>query len=152
MWGFFEKPPHTPKNLIGWFEQILRKFSIIQEWIIGLETPIPPLRTSTTVGIALSKLRKWLLRSNFLKFTYFIPHFKVCANKKTVSWGSKLQFFEPPVKMARKTLCVVGYKVSHNTICAESCQISTNYMAIARSWLKGFCATFPKKWHPLFLN
>ena len=29
--AFFEKPPHAPKNLIGWFEQSLRKFSIIQE-------------------------------------------------------------------------------------------------------------------------
>ena len=82
MWGFFEKPPHTPKNLIGWFEQSLRKFSIIRKRIIGLETPIPPLRTSTTVGIVLSKLRKSLLRSNFLKFTYYVPQFKVCANNK----------------------------------------------------------------------
>ncbi len=85
MWGFFEKPPHTPKYFTDWFEQSLRKFSIIRKRIIGLETPIPPLRTSTTVGIVLSKLRKSLLRSNFLKFTYFISHFKVCANKETVS-------------------------------------------------------------------
>ena len=77
----FEKVDKT----IAWFEQISRKFSIIRKRIIGLETPIPPLRTSTTVGIVLSKLRKSLLRSNFLKFTYYVPYNKVCANKETVS-------------------------------------------------------------------
>ena len=34
-------------------------------------------------------------------------------------YSSKLQFFEPPVKMARKSLCVV---TCHNTICAEFCR------------------------------
>ena len=138
MWGFFEKPPHTPKNLIGWFELISRKFSIIQEWIIGFETSIPPLRTSTTVGIVLSKLRKSILRINFLKFTYFMRYFKVSANITAVSWDSKSQIFEAPVKMPRKSLCVVGYKVSHNTICAKSCREAD---------LKSFLVLFLEKEH-----
>jgi hypothetical protein len=37
--------------------------------MIGFETPIPPLRTSTTVGIELSKLRKSNQRFDFQKFT-----------------------------------------------------------------------------------
>ena len=43
---------------IAWFEQILHKFSIKRGRFIGFEASIPPLRASTTVGIATSKLRK----------------------------------------------------------------------------------------------
>ena len=40
--------------------------------MIGFETSIPPLRTSTTVGIELSKLRKSNQRFDFQKFTLFV--------------------------------------------------------------------------------
>ena len=115
-------------------EQISRKFSIIQKWIIGFETPIPPLRTSTTVGIVLSKLRKSLLRSNFLKFTYYVPQFKVCANNEKVSWSSKLQFFEPPVKMARKTLCSAR---CHSGAALVSVQRFYRSLMLPPEWHKG---------------
>jgi len=42
----------------AWFELSLRKFSPIRVRIGGFEASIPPLRASTTVGIASSKLRK----------------------------------------------------------------------------------------------
>jgi len=54
---FFEKKV-AKKLLIAWFEQILHKFSIKHGCFIGFEASIPPLRASTTVGIATSKLRK----------------------------------------------------------------------------------------------
>ena len=40
--------------------------------MIGFETPTPPLRTSTTVGIELSKLRKSNQRFDFQKFTLIV--------------------------------------------------------------------------------
>jgi len=43
---------------IAWFERILHKFPIKRLRFIGFEVSIPPLRASTTVGIASSKLRK----------------------------------------------------------------------------------------------
>ena len=61
-----------------------RKFLIICTQIISLESSTPPLRTSTTVGIALSKSRKSILRINFLKFTYFMRYFRVSANTTAV--------------------------------------------------------------------
>jgi len=54
--SLFEKS--SAKTLIAWFEQILHKFSPIRVRIGGFEASIPPLRASTTVGIATSKLRK----------------------------------------------------------------------------------------------
>ena len=91
---------------IAWLAVISRKFSIIRKRIIGFETPTPSLHTSMTDGIEISKLRKPNQRFDFLKFTYFLPRNRACANNTDISCGSKLQFFEPPVKMARKTLCV----------------------------------------------
>ena len=54
---FFEKKV-AKKLLIAWFEQSRHKFSIKHGCFIGFEASIPPLRASTTVGIAPSKLRK----------------------------------------------------------------------------------------------
>ena len=47
----------------------LREFSSISCKILGFETPILPLCTSTTVSIEFSKLRKSNQRFVFLKFT-----------------------------------------------------------------------------------
>ena len=43
---------------IAWLMLSRHKFSPIRERIGGFEASIPPLRASTTVGIATSKLRK----------------------------------------------------------------------------------------------
>ena len=68
---FFEKK-NQKAFLPTCFMLTFRKFSIIQGWIIGSESTIPSLYTSMTDGIILSKLRKWLRLSNFLKFTLFV--------------------------------------------------------------------------------
>ena len=75
------------------FAVILRKFSIIRKRIIGFETPTPSLHTSMTGGIEFSKLRKPNQRFAFLKFTYFVPHNRVCANNTDISCSSKFRFF-----------------------------------------------------------
>ena len=64
---FREKEPKS--FFTGGLLEFLRKFSIICEQIIGLEDTILPLRTSTTVSIVSSKLRKPNQRFDFLKFT-----------------------------------------------------------------------------------
>ena len=65
---FFEEK--VGKNLfIGGGVVVGRKFSIKHECFIGFETPIASLRTSTTDGIELPKLRKPNQRFVFLKFT-----------------------------------------------------------------------------------
>ena len=70
---------------IAWFALISHKFSIIRKRIIGLESLIPFLHASMTNAIALSKLRKPNQRFAFLKFTYFVPHNRVCANNTAIS-------------------------------------------------------------------
>ena len=164
---------------IDWCVRSRRKFSIIRKRIIGFETPTPSLHTSMTDGIELSKLRKPNQRFAFLKFTNFVPCNKVCANNKKVSWSSKLQFFEAPVKMPRKTLCsarchsgaalvsvprfyrsrMLPPEWHKGAIESRAEQFARNLARWAqtirllpRSSIKGFCATFPKKWHPSFLK
>ena len=79
----------------------MRKFSTIPYGIIGLESTIPSLHTSMTDGIILSKLRKLLHWSNFLKFTLFER--SRIDSKMAMLDSSKSQIFE----MSRKSLCVV---------------------------------------------
>ena len=54
--------------------------------MIGFETPTPPLRTSTTVGIELSKLRKSNQRFDFQKFTLPVRSRLVAKILMIVKW------------------------------------------------------------------
>ena len=54
--------------------------------MIGFETSTPPLRTSTTVGIELSKLRKSNQRFDFQKFTLFVSSRLVTKILMIVKW------------------------------------------------------------------
>ena len=53
----FEKAPQNFYSL-GVFRVCVNFRQFVFEQIIGFESPTPPLSTSTTVGIELSKLRK----------------------------------------------------------------------------------------------
>ena len=66
----------------------------------------------------------------------------------SIDCSSKLQIFSPPVKMARKSLCVVlrlACEWRRNTICADQGRVSTIYMAIGRSDIKKFLRSFFQK-------
>ena len=113
---------------------ISRKFSIIRKRIIGFETPTPPLHTSMTDGIELSKLRKPNQRFAFLKFTYFLPRNRVCANNTDISCGSKLQFlFANEQKQLARVL-----PESSAVICAKFGGVSTNSTATLKKLFEVF--------------
>ena len=102
MGATFEKVDKT----IAWFEQISRKFSIIFDEIIGLGKHDIVLTCEHDKRYRTSKTTKTNPLDCFSKIYYFVPRDRVCANSVADCCSSKLQFFEPPVKMARKTLCV----------------------------------------------
>ena len=87
------------------FVGILRKFSTKCEHFIGFEASILPLCASTTVSIVSSKLRKSITSDWFSEMycCWMKPFIQLSATYDS----SKLQIFEPPVKMARKSFCVV---------------------------------------------
>ena len=54
-----------------------------------------------TDGIELSKLRKSILRINFLKFTYFMRYNEGCTKNVSATHSSKLQVF---IRVRMKTI------------------------------------------------
>ena len=86
---------------IAWFVKSLHKFSPIRVRIGGFEASIPPLRASTTVGIATSKLRKIKSVFDFSKIcfvgAYNLRRGALCASvsvgKETLTLKLSLHHF-----------------------------------------------------------
>ena len=140
MWGFFEKPPHAPKNFYKWvcanstkiFDNLQTNYRF---WSFN-----PALTYEYDGQYCIFKTTKLAPMEQFSKiYLLQIEAVLLCFRLRIKVANHRFSNCLPTV---RKSLCVV---LRHNTICAKFGKSCTNSTAIARKLIKAFLVTFFSK-------
>ena len=102
MWGFFEKPPHAPKNF--------KKFLMYSRIVCAIPTDSAQIACWNS---ATPNTNVFVLKRTKTALCY--TAYRRIDSKVAMLFSSKSQIFEAPVKMPRKSTCVAyATRFAHN--------------------------------------